>query len=66
MPEKVMPSGSVYSGSRVGLSRKKKEWNFETLHDLHLAVNSLLRQAMLNERSKRWNKVMHLQTFEIL
>ncbi|KAL4226223.1 hypothetical protein ACF0H5_014207 [Mactra antiquata] len=41
-------------------SREKRTWNFSTLHDLHLTANSLLRQAMLNERYKRWKKVIEL------
>ncbi|KAH3893867.1 hypothetical protein DPMN_018019 [Dreissena polymorpha] len=35
----------------------RREWNFATLHDLHVRANSVLRQAMLNERYKRWRKV---------
>lgn len=36
---------------------KKRTWNYPTLHDLHVHVNAILRQAMLNERYKRWKKV---------
>ncbi|XP_052255211.1 uncharacterized protein LOC127860886 isoform X10 [Dreissena polymorpha] len=38
----------------------RREWNFATLHDLHVRANSVLRQAMLNERYKRWRKVVDL------
>lgn len=40
--------------------KNERTWNFATLHELHVAVNSLLRQAMLNERYKRWKKVIEL------
>ncbi|XP_045166792.2 uncharacterized protein LOC123530136 isoform X2 [Mercenaria mercenaria] len=49
-------------GTLQGLDSKrtKRKWNFSTLNELHDAANSLLRQAMLNERYKRWKKVVSL------
>lgn len=43
----------VTSGNDV----TKRTWEFSTLHELHEKANGLLRQAMLNERYKRWTKV---------
>ena len=43
----------VTSGNDV----TKRTWEFSTLHELHEKANALLRQAMLNERYKRWTKV---------
>lgn len=36
---------------------RRQTWEFSTLLELHAAANTLLRQAMLNERYKRWKKV---------
>ncbi|XP_062602679.1 uncharacterized protein LOC134264404 isoform X1 [Saccostrea cucullata] len=43
---------------------EKIKWNFQSLDQLHYAVNSTLRYAMQNERCKRWSKV--IETYNLV
>ncbi|XP_052779601.1 uncharacterized protein LOC128216927 isoform X2 [Mya arenaria] len=47
-------------GTRHEFDASKRTWDFTSLQEVHVRANALLRQAMLNERYKRWKKVIEL------
>ena len=56
-----MRTGHISNEDQEEIDRyKKRTWNYATLDELHVHVNSILRQAMLNERYKRWKKVLFI------
>ncbi|XP_025108480.1 uncharacterized protein LOC112572805 isoform X2 [Pomacea canaliculata] len=52
-------TGTEMKGLHLSKGQPQKEkWSFQNMEEVNRAASCLLRVAMLNERSKRWTKVM--------